>query len=619
MYPNSSMYPRISSALTMVVSLDLGVVLVSLVTHLSANTTLLVSSKWNRLVEVGVSVDPHGTGLKSVGNIQSLVDVLGVDTRTKTEVGVVGLLDHLVDGLEWQHNSNRTKDLLLGQLAVLRNVVEHGWLDKVSLVADSVTSGQQLEAGLLSDVDVLENLVELVWGGLGTLVGALLEWVANLELLDSSLELLQETVVPFRVGGLDVDSGTGTAHLSTVEENTGDEVLDGLFLVTVLKHDVWRLSTQFQGDLLDALGTLGHDVLTDTGGSGEGDLLDQWVVQDGVTAASAASWNHVHHTGWNSGLLDKLTSVQVGQWGGGSRLQNNTVTGGKRRTDLPGKHHQWEVPWGDGTANTKRLSLGVGHVAVAGVDQSAVLLLTESSTRSEVVDHNVQIPLGTLQRLTVVQRFDLGKKVSVPLNKVGELPQESGSFCWVDKLPGLESLVSGVDSNINVLGLGLLDVAKEVFGDRRTGKKLACWDPAIRAPGCNGKQTCTPLRGAVLRSLDPLLQITSLDPEQHQATLSAPVELSFPLVPTIPKKEIITLWVIRIFAVPVIHTYLHPASSEASRPRYRPPGTGIAVVGVGAAAQCRRAVPAGSALSSTPSAPPASPAPQSRSCPAVPA
>ncbi|KAH3665294.1 hypothetical protein OGATHE_004110 [Ogataea polymorpha] len=404
--------------------LDLGVALEDLRAHLSAYTTLLVATKWHGGVEVVVGVDPHRTSLESVGDVDGLVDVLSVHTRAQTELGVVGLLNDLVDALEWQNNGHRTENLLLGQLAVLRNVVEHGRFDKVALGADSVASGEQLETGLLSDLNVLEHLLELVWGGLCTLENALFERVADLELLDRSLEFLQETVVPLWVGGLDVDSGTGAAHLSAVEENTRDEVLDGLLGVTVLKDDIWRLSAELESDLLDRFSGFGHDTLADRSGAGEGDFFHERVVQNGVTAASAAARDDVDDTGGESGLFDQLADIQ----------------------------------W---------FPFRVTHVGEPRVDETAVLLVAEARAVSEGADNNAEVERRAQQRLSVVERLDLAQQLSVALDEIRELVEQLGSLRSLGKFPLLERLVGGLDSNVNVLGIGHLDVAQVLLVQRR--------------------------------------------------------------------------------------------------------------------------------------------------------
>ncbi len=220
-------------------TLDLGVIAQSLGTHLTANSGLLEATERRILLEIVVSVDPDRAGLESVGHVDGLIEICGVDTGSQAVLGVVGLLHELIDRLEGQDNGDGAEDLLPGQLGVLGHVVEHGGLDKEALCADSAAPGQALETGLLGDVQVVQDGLELVGRGLCALVNALLEGISDLQVLNGGLELAEEVPVPLFVGGLDVDPASGAAHLTAVEEDARDQVLDGFLDVAVLENDVW--------------------------------------------------------------------------------------------------------------------------------------------------------------------------------------------------------------------------------------------------------------------------------------------------------------------------------------------------------------------------------------------
>lgn len=73
-----------SIAQTVVDGLDLGVVLQSVGAELTANTGGLEATEGSLVGKQVVVVDPDGTSLNGVGNTDSGVDVLGVDTGGKT-------------------------------------------------------------------------------------------------------------------------------------------------------------------------------------------------------------------------------------------------------------------------------------------------------------------------------------------------------------------------------------------------------------------------------------------------------------------------------------------------------------------------------------------------------
>ena len=54
---------------------------------------------------------PHTAGAKGMGDTQSPVDILGEDGRSQSIHGVVGPVDHLLDGLELHDLHHWTEDL----------------------------------------------------------------------------------------------------------------------------------------------------------------------------------------------------------------------------------------------------------------------------------------------------------------------------------------------------------------------------------------------------------------------------------------------------------------------------------------------------------------------------
>jgi len=168
------------------------------------------------------------------------------------------------------------------------------------------------------------------------------------------LESLDELVVD---AFLNVDTATGTAALSVVEEDTEVDPRNGIVDVCIVKDNVWRLATKLKGDLLQVGASSGlHDLATDNGGASEGNLVNVHVSGNGGTSSLAKSRNDINDTWWEASLLDELGSVETRQWGLLSGLENDSVTASNGGTDLPGPHEEGKVPWNDLTANTNLLN-----------------------------------------------------------------------------------------------------------------------------------------------------------------------------------------------------------------------------------------------------------------------
>ena len=111
----------------------------------------------------------------------------------------LAMCERLVLVLERGDRDHRAEDLLLEDPHLVV-AVEHGRLDVEAVVQLAAQRGplaadQHLGAFLLADVDVGEDLLELVVGGLGADHGRGLERVALLDLVDAGDRLLHEAVV----------------------------------------------------------------------------------------------------------------------------------------------------------------------------------------------------------------------------------------------------------------------------------------------------------------------------------------------------------------------------------------------------------------------------------------
>ena len=101
-----------------------------------------------------VCVDPNGTSLEGVGDLNGGVEVGCVDGGGKTVCGVVANADGLLLGLELGDRADGSEDFLLHDGHVVLDVGEDGGLDEVSLVALALTTGDDGGTFFLAGLDV---------------------------------------------------------------------------------------------------------------------------------------------------------------------------------------------------------------------------------------------------------------------------------------------------------------------------------------------------------------------------------------------------------------------------------------------------------------------------------
>lgn len=149
-------------------SLGLDIVGKGVLTKLTTDTRLLVTTEWKLVVKSVVGVDPDGTCAKCVGDLDGGVEGLGVDGGGETVSGGVTELDDLLLSLELGDGANWAEDLLLDNLHVLGDVGEDGWLDEVTLVTLAVTTDLDVGTSLLAGLDVAGKMLvfAVTYGGI---------------------------------------------------------------------------------------------------------------------------------------------------------------------------------------------------------------------------------------------------------------------------------------------------------------------------------------------------------------------------------------------------------------------------------------------------------------------
>jgi hypothetical protein len=110
-------------------------------------------------MESVVGVDPDGTGLEGVGDLDGGVEVGCVDGSGETVGGVVTNGDGILLGLELGDRADRAEDLLLHDLHVTLDIGKDRGLNEVTLVTLPLTTSDDSGTLFLTGLDVTEFTV----------------------------------------------------------------------------------------------------------------------------------------------------------------------------------------------------------------------------------------------------------------------------------------------------------------------------------------------------------------------------------------------------------------------------------------------------------------------------
>ena len=204
-----------------------------------------------------------------------------------------------------------------------------------------------------------------------------------------------------------------------------DHTHNGCFELGVFEHDVGRLTTQLERDLLQVLGGTLIDALTGCVRTGERDLHDVGVVDHCLAAFMTKASDHVDHAGRETSLFEQLHERNRRGRGELGRLDDCRVASRERGGEFPGEQQQRRVPRCDHADNAKWFVLGVVEHAgsVEGNDRT-LDLVGEAAV--------VAIPLGgelglgrhLCDQLAVVAHLHLTEFLGVALDELGELVEQ---------------------------------------------------------------------------------------------------------------------------------------------------------------------------------------------------
>ncbi|EER34470.1 aldehyde dehydrogenase [Candida tropicalis MYA-3404] len=280
-------------------------------------------------MEVVVSVDPNSTSLESVRNINTLVDVSGVNTSSQTVIRVVSQSNSFFNSVELDQGDNRTKDFFLDNTHILVNISKNGWFDKVTLVTSLSTTSNNSGTLFLTNFNVFQDLIQLVSVSLGTHESVFFKWITNFKGFGSLLESSNNFVVNTR---LNQETGTSTTDFTRVVEDRNNQVINSLIQVGIVENNVWGFTTQFQSNLLQVgFSSQFHNNLTSSSRTSESNLVNLWVAGNSSTSSGTETWNNVDNTLWHTGFNQQLGKVQGRQWSRFSRFQDSSTTSSTKK------------------------------------------------------------------------------------------------------------------------------------------------------------------------------------------------------------------------------------------------------------------------------------------------
>lgn len=184
-------------------------------------------------------------------------------------------------------------------------------------------------------------------------------WVADLDGLGEVDHLLEKLLVD---GLVDVDTLGGYTDLTGVLECAHDNLRSDLLNVDVWQDDRGVIASELKGNALECAGGGLHNLLSGSNGSGEGDLGDVWVTAHGGTEVVVAA-NNLENTR-RQDLLGELGKLEGGVGCERRRLDDHAVTGHECWCNLARGENEGEVPWADGSTDTKGRVLGVDGLLV---------------------------------------------------------------------------------------------------------------------------------------------------------------------------------------------------------------------------------------------------------------
>ena len=196
------------------------------------------------------------------------------------------------------------------------------------------------------------------------------------------------------------------ADLTLAVEDPVVRTTHGRFEVRIREDDVRALATQFECHALHRVGGVAHDLHADLRGSGEGDLVHTWMLDQGCARRAAPTRDDIEGTGRESGVLHDLSHRERRKWRFAGRLENDRAACSERRSEFPAREVEREIPRNDRCHYAYRFPHGVDEIAGVHRQDVARELVGPAGVVLECLDAHRHVDLRLEQRFAVLQRFE---------------------------------------------------------------------------------------------------------------------------------------------------------------------------------------------------------------------
>ncbi|KAI6776233.1 hypothetical protein HG530_000178 [Fusarium avenaceum] len=216
-------------------------------------------------------------------------------------------------------------------------------------------------------------------------------------------------------------------YLSLVVHDTKVAPLHSLLELRIGKDDGRALATTLERDVLQVVCRILHDSPTSVGATGKGNLVNIHMSSNSL-----------------SGLGTKTRRLL-------SRLENDGITAGQSRGNLPSEHHEGEVPGDDLTADSQRLLEDICKLSGRCLDCLAGDLVGGSSVVAEDIVRLIEVASkSSAEGLDV--NVDGGDELTVAINKIGDFVEKVTAFISSQLRPlALKGLASSLNSLVDVV------------------------------------------------------------------------------------------------------------------------------------------------------------------------
>ncbi len=403
-----------------------------------------------------MGVDRDRPGLQAARDSHRAPGVVGPDRSGEAVDRVVRDLDGLALVFERDDHGDRTEDLFArGAVRVRDGRQDRRW----EPVAGALGRGPA-DRHLRPVIEIRGDLGALVGRDERAHLGLVVERVTDLERLDGLLKRLHEAI---ERGPFDEDARPRAAVLARVAEHSKGRRRGGLFEIGVGENHVHGLAAQLQRHALDGLRGKRADSLADLGRARERNLGDVGVLDEPLANDAAGAHQDVQDPFGQARLERDTPQFDRGQRRQPGRLEDDRVSGRKRRRHLPRGDGEGEVPGHDQGHDAERFA--ERHVHSAGDwNRLARQALGRSRVVVEDVDHHSDLTPGVADRLPDVARLELRELLEVPLHRSGDATKEVGPVLRAHRLPGGVSGFRAGDRRVRLVDRRLVKLRHHLLG-----------------------------------------------------------------------------------------------------------------------------------------------------------